>query len=256
MSDARTLQDRVRAFHKQFGFHVGTDPMVPPPDQIRYERAGLIAEEAGELCAELLAGLPLREHERDAVLTRFADKFRFGIACNAQAGYNSLRVMRETADLHVGILGAAINGAFELDRVTAVVCESNLTRSGPDERGMAFKGERFVPPDMRRAIDPKDESIAELRGLGNRAWRGLRLGGYKTVREVALADPVALLSLSGVGVAALREIRAALGHAGAYHLWWFEVVDDSPGLDKGRLISAINQARPDQADEGGATCER
>jgi hypothetical protein len=173
VSEAPDLQARVRAFHEQFGFYVGTDPMVPPPDQIRYERAGLIAEEAGELVVELTRGLP--PHLIVMIEERFRAKI--GEAFSSEEPYDPLKVMREAADVHVGILGAGVNGAFNLDQATAVVCESNLTRSGPDDRGMAFKGEGFVPPDMRRVLQPARRWWhafgAEVAGLG---WVQLMAG--------------------------------------------------------------------------------
>jgi hypothetical protein len=145
----RSLQDRVRAFHEQFGFHVGTDPTQPPPDQIRYERAGLLAEEVAELITELTRGLP--SHLIVAIELRFRAKLTEAFVSDEEP-YDPLKLMREAGDVHVGLLGLAVNVPFDLDRATGVVCDSNVTRSGPDERGMAFKGEGFVAPDMRRAL--------------------------------------------------------------------------------------------------------
>ncbi len=163
-----SLQDRVRTFHEKFGFHVGADPMVPPPDQIRFERAGLIAEECAELVVELTRGLP--DHLIVAIEERFRQKITE--AFGEPAEYDPFKVMREAADVHIGILGVGVNGAFELDRATEVVCKSNLTRSGPDDRGMAFKGGDFVAPDMTRALEPTSTTTwwhtfgAEVEGLG------------------------------------------------------------------------------------------
>jgi Phosphoribosyl-ATP pyrophosphohydrolase len=49
--------DAVREFHRAFGFHISDVPAVPPED-IRVERARLIAEEAAEAICEILSGHP------------------------------------------------------------------------------------------------------------------------------------------------------------------------------------------------------
>jgi hypothetical protein len=187
------LQNRVRAFHGQFGFYIGTDPTQPPSDQIRYERAGLLAEEMGELFAELVVGLPDDMIQR--ALGRFVRKAcaAFSDRSDGPREYDSLKVMREAADVHVRLLGVAVNGDFDLDRATGLVCDSNVTRSGPDERGMAFKGEGFVAPDMRRALSGSVEPAPAARPPGPlaspRGWIAPREGGYVPAADQSGSPP-------------------------------------------------------------------
>lgn len=151
------IAELVRAFHQKFGFRVATEP-GSPPDQIRFERAGLIAEEAGELVAELLVGLP--DHLILMVLRRFERKAEAALSAHPDCptGFDLLRVMREAADLDIGTNGVALNCGFDLEAATVEVNRANMTRSGPDQRGMAFKGPDFVPPDMTRVLKERGES--------------------------------------------------------------------------------------------------
>jgi predicted HAD superfamily Cof-like phosphohydrolase len=251
MSD---LQDRVRTFHEKFGFHVGDDPMVPPPDQIRFERAGLVAEEAGELVAELMAGLS--DTMVQEVLGRFVRKAgaAFSDRLDGSREFDLLKVMREAADLHYGVLGAAVNCGFDLDRATAEVHEANMTRSGPDERGMAYKGPGFQAPDMSRALSPRSHLDPDLFiGLSTRPRNSLLRGGVRTAQKLVDADPVHLLQFRGLGVHSLHEIRVWLGSLG-YDLWWFSVLDGCPRASREELCSLLSQEsrlRWENAQEAG-----
>lgn len=144
--------DAVRAFHEAFGFHVEDEPAVPP-EHIRAERARLIAEEAGELIAEILANHPDRHDLTGTIRAIFEDR-----SCPIDRRPEPVKVARELADLRYVTDGGAVNWGIPLDVVFAEVHAANMRKLGPDGRpivdgnGKACKPEGWYPADVDGAL--------------------------------------------------------------------------------------------------------
>jgi predicted HAD superfamily Cof-like phosphohydrolase len=140
------LQAAVREFHDAFYFAVETEPTVPS-EQIRYERARLIAEEAAELVSALLSGCPawMTSAVRSVFLTR---------AVYRAEPADVATIAGELADLAYVTYGGAVNTGVPLAAVVAEVHRANMAKLGPDGRsivdeyGKAQKPEGWTGPDV------------------------------------------------------------------------------------------------------------
>ncbi len=150
---AERPQDMTREFHTLFGLFASERPTVPPT-HVRRGRARLIGEEAAELVAELLAGLPYQELSAayNEIVLLFRDRAR------PPAGQFSLaRMAKESGDLQVAVAGGAVEGGFDLDEATAAVHAANMTKADPDgptwdEHGKVLKGAGYRPADLSGVV--------------------------------------------------------------------------------------------------------
>lgn len=145
MSDNST--DAVRAFHEAFGFHTADHPSVPP-DQIRAERARLIAEEAAEAISEILSGHPDAYDLFLDLCEIFEDRAR-----PHDRRPDPVKVARELADVEYVIAGAAVNWGVPLAAVFAEIHAANMRKLGPagpilNEHGKAMKPDGWYPADI------------------------------------------------------------------------------------------------------------
>lgn len=148
----RPTEDRVREFHEAFGFHVEDTPTVPP-DHIRVERARLIAEEAAEVVAELLAGLPDREQMFLDIVDIFGPK-----AWPPRRPLDLAKLLREHADLEYVNNGGAVNAGLPLVAAVVEVHRANMAKLDADgqpivdEHGKAQRPAGWEPPDIAAVL--------------------------------------------------------------------------------------------------------
>lgn len=154
---ARPPEALVREFHQAFGFHIAGVP-TQAPWQIRKERARLLAEEAAEAVAELLAteneGLwPDQLDAYDALVDIFTDRAR-----PPQRRVMLDRIARELGDLAYVTAGGAVNNGVPLSAVVAEIHRANMAKLGPDgkpiinEHGKAMKPAGWQPPDIAAVL--------------------------------------------------------------------------------------------------------
>jgi predicted HAD superfamily Cof-like phosphohydrolase len=140
----------VREFHEAFGFHVEPAPTAPP-EEIRWARARLIAEEAAEAVTAILAGSAAwMAHDIRGV---FASRVTY------QPGpVDVAAVARELADLEYVTAGGALNFGVPLGAVLAEVHRANMRKLGADGQpiidgnGQLQKPEGWAPPDVDRVL--------------------------------------------------------------------------------------------------------
>lgn len=111
-------QDKVRHFHRLFGYVVSNVPTVTAM-KTRLIREALIYEECKELSDELYSTRP-----------------------------DLSKIAHEAADLMYVLYGLAVECGFDLDEVFALVHEANMTKDKPASAAEKTpKGEGFVPAD-------------------------------------------------------------------------------------------------------------
>lgn len=150
---------KVREFHEAFGFHIADQPAVPP-DNIRAERARLIAEEAAEAICEILSGHPAAYDLFLDLCGIFEDRAR-----PHDWPADPAKVVRELADVEYVIAGAAVNWGVPLAAVFTEIHAANMRKLGPDgpiwnEHGKAVKPDGWYPADIDGL----------MRNYGVRAW--------------------------------------------------------------------------------------
>jgi predicted HAD superfamily Cof-like phosphohydrolase len=138
----------VAEFHRAFDCFISERPAVPP-DDVRASRARLIAEEAGEAIAELLAGIHGRTAAHAQLVALFADR-----SAPPDGPGDVVKVAHELADLEYVTNGGALNWGVPLPAVLAEVHRSNMSRLGEDGKpigdlnGKVLKGPGYTPPDV------------------------------------------------------------------------------------------------------------
>lgn len=138
----------VREFHESFGFHVEDAPVLPP-ERVRADRARIVTEEAAELVAELLAGLPgLLDIYRE-----LTDLFE-SRAYEPDRRPAPARVANELGDLAYVTAGTAVAYGIPLPAVVAEIHRANMAKLDADGRpivnghGKAVKPPNWQPPDV------------------------------------------------------------------------------------------------------------
>jgi predicted HAD superfamily Cof-like phosphohydrolase len=143
-----TPAEMVAEFHRAFDCLISASPTVPS-DEVRIGRARLIAEEAGEAIAELLAGMDGREKIHASLVAAFCIR-----SDPPDRAPDVAKVAHELADLAYVTNGGAHNWGVPLDAVVAEVHRANMSRLGEDGRpigdfnGKVLKGPGYTPPDV------------------------------------------------------------------------------------------------------------
>lgn len=136
----------VREFHAARDFWIADRPTVPP-DLIREERAGLVAEEAGELVARLLQGHPQATEVLRRVAARFAAK-----AVALAGPMDLVQVTAEAVDVQYVVAGAGVNCGLPLAEAFRLVHAANMLKRGIDQFGKAGKPPGWRPADLSGLI--------------------------------------------------------------------------------------------------------
>lgn len=144
-----TSLEMVREFHEKFGLPIAEKPGAPSVDRVDL-RLNLISE---EYC-ELLAAAGCR-----AGLEMVRYWIQWAIGLRDTGAFDLIETADALGDLRYVVDGSAIEAGIPLDRVSAAIHESNLSKLGNDgkpilrEDGKVLKNpDTYREPDIRRAI--------------------------------------------------------------------------------------------------------
>jgi predicted HAD superfamily Cof-like phosphohydrolase len=119
-----TQQLMAKEFHKKFGVLIQSSPRLVD-DAIKDRRIRLIREELGE----------------------------FERAANDK---NLVKIADALTDLLYVIFGTGVSYGFDLEPVFKEVCESNMSKRGPEVRvikGKIHKAKNYGPPDLQPILE-------------------------------------------------------------------------------------------------------
>ena len=134
----KSLEQRLRDFHKKYGQYESDFPTVNIPDEVKNLRIGLISEESQELF--------------DAI-----------------AANNLIDIADACADLVYVVIGTAIAYGIPFDRIFSEVHSSNMTKTPikvtnqGDKYGTENpKGPDYMPPQIEKILrNPKQSTDLE-----------------------------------------------------------------------------------------------
>jgi predicted HAD superfamily Cof-like phosphohydrolase len=141
----KTLHDQVKEFRKAMKQPIGTVPIVPPDDRVRFCLT-LIAEEFFEILESCVDGGPF---DNVAVARERVQR-----AINGAIRVNLPAFTDGTLDLDYVVEGARIEFGIDGAPIAERVHAANMAKTkGPVRAdGKRLKPEGWTPPDIRRAL--------------------------------------------------------------------------------------------------------
>lgn len=133
---------------------------------------------------------------------------QFGRGVMAEVGGRLVGIF---ADNLAAMIAAGQAGGSDTKAAPAADAKPAGTRAAPADNAAANSA---PPPGKQDAAEPDEALPIDVLNLNGRAWSSLRRDGIQTLGDLTRRTGQQLLSIDGVGPAAVADIRARLGERG------------------------------------------